>query len=790
MDTEILNEYNKIKDKISEEEFLEKMKAHREEYDDINFMGDIDIARLIVGNYITEKNETLSDKPEHAMDNISKLVAGARDVSIIGRIMGMGNEKVFNTKKGKPGKLRNITIADDTEEIKVVFWADNLKLLKKVKEGDVIQINKVEIKDGYNGKEASLQPRSSIELLDSENYNNFPKYEEIITPISDMNAGDKVNVIGRITRIPSYRTYEKNGREGKILSMEIQDASGKTEYKLWNNDVSLIDSLELKEGDAVKILDTYVSEYNGTLSLSHRDGQIIKGDYDVPDFEEETIKIGEAHEQKDVTVMGIITKIRDTITFKRKDGSDGFVKSIDIMDDTGSIKVTFWGDDTKLDINKGEIIKISGGDIGFDEYSPSGYSLNTNWNSGIVTNLDGDDPIFDVLKEYATQIGPIKVEEVSESEDDGDEVDIIGRIISVGDVREFQRDDGTTGLVKSLNFADETGMIRLSFWDDKAEENFKVGDAYQIENARTKMGMYAVDLNIGKASRVIKLTEEQASILPSFKTLEAMIYTQKKIDELDEDDRNIRIVARIIDIQDIREFERQDGTPGLVRNIDLADDTSSIRLTLWDSSANADLEVGQAIKLENPRINYNEDRLELSISNASNILSPSEDELNNLLSYDELQEAIYKSKTIETLEDNDVNIKIEGRLMDPYGEKVLLYKCPHCKNTIEQSDDEYICNFCGEDIEKPNYVLMIPARLEDDTGDIQITFFSKLVEELLEMKLDDIVSLIEDSGDSGALEGKIEDLNGLSIEVIADVNFDEYNEENRLMPKKILSKKY
>ena len=790
MNEEILKEYEKVKDKLSEEEFLEKMETYRSEYDNVSFMDDMDIARMVVGNYVTEKNEMVSEKAEHAMDKISKLEAGAQDRSVIGRIMGISNIKVFTSRKGKSGKLCNVNLSDDTGSIRVVFWNENIKLLKKMKEGDIVQINKIDIKDGYNGKEGSLQPRSTVEILDDENYTNFPKYEEIITPISDINPGDKVNVIGRITRIPTVRAFEKNGREGKILSIEIQDASGKTEYKLWNNDVLLIESLELKEGDSVKILSSDVSEYNGVLSLSHRDGQIVKGDFDVPDFEEKTIKIGEAHEQKDVSLLGIVTKIQDTISFKRKDGSDGFVKSIEIMDDTGSIRVTLWGDDTKLDINKGNIVKINGGNIEFDEYAPSGYRVNTNWNSRINTNVDGDDPLFDVLKEYGSQIGPVKIEEVQDSEDDGDEVDIIGRVISVNDINEFQRDDGTVGLVRSINFADETGMIRLSFWDEKAQEDFKPGDAFQIENARTKMGMYAVDLNIGKTSRVIKLTEEQANILPSFETLEEMIYTQKKISDLDEDDNNIRIIGRIIDIQEPRQFEKQDGTSGLVRNIDMADDTASIRLTLWNSSADFALDVGQAIKLENPRVNFNGDRLELSINNVSNILSPSEEELNNLLSYDELQEVIYKFKNIESLEDNDINVRIEGRLIDPYGNKVLLYKCPHCNNTLEQNDDEFVCDFCGEDIDEPKYVLMIPARLEDDSGDIQITFFGKLVEELLEMKLNDIVSLIEDSGDFGSLEGKIEDLNGLNIEVIADVNFDEYSEENRLAPKKILSKKY
>ncbi|WP_409200089.1 OB-fold nucleic acid binding domain-containing protein [Methanobrevibacter sp. DSM 116169] len=790
MENEILEEYEKVKDKLSEEEFLEKMKTLQEEYDGVSFMDDVDIARMIVGNYVTEKNEVVSEKEEHAMDSISKLESGAQNVSVIGKIMGISNPKKFTSRKGKDGQLCNVKLADDTGEIRAVFWTENIKLLKKVKEGDIIQVNSVEVKNGYSGNELQLNPRSTIHVLDNNDYPNFPQYEEPITPISDIKADTQVNIIGRIIRVSGIRTYEKNGKENQVASFEIQDASGKTEYTLWRNDALLIESLGLAEGDSVKILGAQAREYNGDVSLSHWDGRVIKGDFDVPEYEETFIKIAEAHEKKDVSLIGLVTKIQDTITFQKKDGGEGYVKSIEIMDDGGSIRVTLWGNDTNLEINKGDILKITGGNIEFDEYAPTGYRVNTNWNSNIVINPTDDNPEYDLLKEYCSQIGPVKIEEVQGAEDDGEEVDIIGRVISVNDIREFQRDDGSTGIVRSIDFADETGIIRLSFWDDKAQENFKPGDAYQIENARTKMGMYAVDLNIGKTSRVIKLTDDEASILPSFETLEQMIFTQRKISDLDEDDRNIRVIGRIIDIQEPRDFQRQDGTPGLVRNIDIADDTGSIRVTLWNSSADSTLELGQAIKLENPRINFNEDRLELSVNDSSNMIAPSDDELKELPSYEELQDIIYESKSIESLNESDLNVKISGTINDPYGNKILLTKCPNCGNNLEQDGDESICDFCSEEIDKPRYILMIPARLEDDTGDIQITFFGNLVEDLLEMKLDEIVSIIEDSGDFDVLEGKVEDLNGLNVEVIADVNFDDYNEEIRLSPKKILSKKY
>ena len=85
---------------------------------------------------------------------------------------------------------------------------------------------------------------------------------------------------------------------------------------------------------------------------------------------------------------------------------------------------------------------------------------------------------------------------------------------------------------------------------------------------------------------------------------------------------------------------------------------------------------------------------------------------------------------------------------------------------------------------------MVPARLEDDTGEISITFFDNLAEELLDMKKEEIINLTDNGSDLGPMEGRIDDLNGLTVEVITNVSFDDYNEEIRLNPKRILSKYY
>ncbi|MBO7517893.1 MAG: replication protein A, partial [Methanobrevibacter sp.] len=522
-------------------------------------------------------------------------------------------------------------------------------------------------------------------------------------------------------------------------------------------------------------------ERNGELSISHWDGRILKveGDFDIPEYEENIIKIGNAQEIKDVSLIGIVTKIQDTITFDRQDGTKGYVKSIEITDDTGSIRVTLWGDDTKLKVSKGDVLKVIGGNIEYDDYATSGYRVNTNWNTELRVNPDENQDLIEGLNEITSKLGPITISEVQDHEDDGEEVDIIGRLITINDSHSFQRDDGTTGFVRSGDIADSTGKVRISFWDDKAEVDYGIGKAYQVENARTRLGMYEVELNVGKTTRVIELTDAESSDLPSFEELEEQIYETKKIDDLDEDDMNVKVVARILELEDIREFERQDGTKGRVRNMTVGDVSGFIAVTLWDDKTEIPYDINEAIKIQNPRINYNDrsNRLELSIGNATNILQPSYKELENLPDIEELQETLYTSKDIASLELEDRNVRVKGIFSEPYIQRMLIPKCPICNHNIEDEDEEE-CPNCGNYIDKPKYLLMLPGKITDDTGEIQVTFYNELVEELLDMKHDDIVALYEEGdGDFGFMETKVMDIDGNTLELLADITYNNYDEE-------------
>ena len=136
MSDELKQRFDKVKDQISEEEFFERIEKFRQQEIENPFMTDTSLADMVVGELITEEPEMVSEKPEFAVDTIDKLEANSRDVTVSGRVISISNPRSFKTRKGQNGQVQNVELKDNTGEIRAVFWTQNIRLLKEVKEGD------------------------------------------------------------------------------------------------------------------------------------------------------------------------------------------------------------------------------------------------------------------------------------------------------------------------------------------------------------------------------------------------------------------------------------------------------------------------------------------------------------------------------------------------------------------------------------------------------------------------------------------------------------------------------
>ena len=116
------------------------MKELEEEQSDNPFKDSINFAESAQSFFINKSEEVESYTSKNT-EKLSNLVSGTRGTNVIGRVMTIGSPRGFVTKGNKPGRLCKIEIADDTGSLIVTLWTENIKLLKNINEGEIIQTN-------------------------------------------------------------------------------------------------------------------------------------------------------------------------------------------------------------------------------------------------------------------------------------------------------------------------------------------------------------------------------------------------------------------------------------------------------------------------------------------------------------------------------------------------------------------------------------------------------------------------------------------------------------------------
>ena len=97
----------------------------------------------------------------------------------------------------------------------------------------------------------------------------FENLSERKIKISEIAKGSSfVNVLGRIISIYGINKFNRNGAEGRVVSLMIADESGAIRVAIWEDSlINLFDKDKIKEGDVIKINNGYSRENQGRVEL-------------------------------------------------------------------------------------------------------------------------------------------------------------------------------------------------------------------------------------------------------------------------------------------------------------------------------------------------------------------------------------------------------------------------------------------------------------------------------------------------------------------------------------------
>jgi replication factor A1 len=156
-----------------------------------------------------------------------------------------------------------------------------------------------------------------------------------------------------------------------------------------------------------------------------------------------------------------------------------------------------------------------------------------------------------------------------------------------------------------------------------------------------------------------------------------------KINELLPGMRRVSLVGKVISIFPVREFEKN-GKKGKVANMVIADETSNIKLVLWDTNhigliETGKISIGGVIEISNASMRENEIHLG----------SFSEFRLSNITIEDVKTERISREKTILDLKNLD-NAKTRAFIVQLF-EPRFFHVCPECKKKAILEGESFIC---------------------------------------------------------------------------------------------------
>ncbi len=173
--------------------------------------------------------------------------------------------------------------------------------------------------------------------------------EHVLT-INELKDAEDATVYAVVTKIFEPRVFEKNGRKGKVVNLELRDETGDCRLVLWNKDVELVEKGIIKDNTVLKVVNGYVKEREGRFEINvGRWGAVISNPegtsrkvVKVNFTNLSDIKLG-----MNVNVIGTIIRKDGPRSFIRKNGSTGFVSNITIHDKTGSARIVLWDEQAK-----------------------------------------------------------------------------------------------------------------------------------------------------------------------------------------------------------------------------------------------------------------------------------------------------------------------------------------------------------------------------------------------------------------------------------------------------------
>jgi len=313
---------------------------------------------------------------------------------------------------------------------------------------------------------------------------------EVLTKIGSIRPEmGNVTFTGRVLAVSEVREFQRSdGSMGRVANITLADETGSVRLALWDESTEMIKSGDLAVDQCLKVRGLAKEGYAGTeVSLGHGGG-IEEVDQDIQPRVAPYKIVEIKRDMGDVSLLAVVVDPGEIREFMRKDGGKGQVRGVLLGDETGKIRLTLWNEMAQMPLAKGETIEVINGSSR-ERYG----SLEIQTGSGTAVRKSSQKLDF---SEKITPIADLKA---------GTICSVSGFVTGLGEVREFQRDDGRAGRVASIYISDNSGRVKVALWGDHVDllQGLDLGYKAELIDAQVKNGWNeGLELSCGWSTRI------------------------------------------------------------------------------------------------------------------------------------------------------------------------------------------------------------------------------------------------------------------------------------------------
>ncbi len=297
---------------------------------------------------------------------LKDIYAGANDITIVARVLGVYPISEYKRKDGGVGRYRKLSLFDKDNVARLTIWEDNQDAIKLegISLDTPVRVSNGYVKPGLDGKPSlNLGKRGKIEALSDDSIvSRLTPLSKLVRKIGEVEEEQTIPAVQGVaysgSRFSSFT--RSDGSAGSLSQFELTEDAGKSRIRVvvWNPV-----AIEVKAGQTVLVTNLRVRKStNGDRELHGDSGSVVQ--IIGPAAAGASSKFMKVSRVKDangpVSLEVMALSKASTHEVPMRDGPSLKKAELIIGDDTGEITVVGWRDlaDKLVKIEVGEKLRV------------------------------------------------------------------------------------------------------------------------------------------------------------------------------------------------------------------------------------------------------------------------------------------------------------------------------------------------------------------------------------------------------------------------------------------------